>query len=193
MKRFAILLPLLAIGCFRTSPPVVFHTLTPLVQETGSPGASTCVLEVMPVALPDLLHRSQLVARGGSDALTLLESHRWGNALDKDMQRVLTDNLGALLGSGAVVNAPYGDKVQAKYRLTLEVHRCDGQPGGILQFRGTWMVTRRRDGQAVLLREASLQEPVSGREAEALVAAHNRALAALCRTMATEIKALKEE
>jgi len=52
-------------------------------------------------------------------------------------------------------------------------------------------VTRWEDGQAVLVRNASFQEAIKGRDPEALVGAHSRVLEALSRTMASELRALK--
>lgn len=192
MRRYLPIVLLFATGCFRTSPPVVFHTLVPLAQAERSKAApSHFALEVMPVRLPELLQRPQLVARGGSDTLALLEHQRWGNALDKDMQRVMTDNLSVLLDSDSVVSSPHGERVKARYRVTLDVHRCDGQPGGMLQFRCTWMVTRWEDGQAVLVRNVSFQESIQGRDPAALVGAHSRVLENLSRAMASELRSLK--
>jgi uncharacterized lipoprotein YmbA len=192
MRRIALLLPVLALGCFRTSPSVVFHTLTPTNSAPAAPVAQ-CLVEIQPVRLPELLHRSQLVVRTSADSLSLLDSHRWGNALDQDLQQVLGEDLGALLGGGSVVRYPHGEGARAKYRLNLEVHRLDGQPGGSLQFRGTWSLARREDGQVVLRRDFAIQEPVAGREVEGLVAAHNRAVAVLAQALAADLKALKGE
>jgi len=192
MRRVAVLpLFLLLSGCFKTSPPLVFHALAPLVQEEKPPASpAPFALEMMPVLLPELLQRSQIVTRNGSNTLAILETHRWGNTLGKDMQRVVAENLCTLLG-GPVVNYPFGERVKAKFRVTLDVHRCDGQPGGNLQFHCTWMVTRWEDGQAVLVRDAIFQEAVVGRDPEILVAAHSRVLAALSREVAVGIRSLK--
>ena len=192
MFPFALLCLLLISGCISPSPEVVFHTLSPMSQEAtrlasvGKPMA----LEIMPVQLPELLQRSQLVVLDGTDTYRLSATHRWGNTLEQDMQRVLTENLAALLGSDSVVPYPLGDRVQAAYRISLEVQQCEGAPGGTLTFRATWMVTQPSDGRLVLRHRWRLQEPVQGGNIEDLVSAHSRVMSALSQEMGKALQAL---
>ncbi len=185
------LLPCLAlalavgIGCSRPSAEV-FHTLGPMTLEAATtPSSQTSMaLEVMPVRLPASLQRPQLLMETGPGVLSLLESHRWGNGLDKDMQRILVENLARMTGSPTVVAYPYGEKVVATHRLEVDVHRLGGKPGGTLTLQATWMVSPRRGGPALILRETTLQRPVQGQDAEALVGAHNLILGDLSREIA---------
>jgi uncharacterized protein len=179
----------LAIGCVKSSPPVVFHTLTPLETANTTQGKALAV-EIAPVLLPDLLQRSQIVILKAPGVHRLSETHRWGNTLEKDIQRVLVDDLSALLGGGPAVPYPEGGRVKAAYRITLEVQQFDGELGGTLVFQGTWMVTRMDNDQMVLLRKSSLQEPVKGSAIEDLVAAHDRILDALSREIASGLGSL---
>ena len=179
------------IGCSRPTAEV-FHTLGPTPPEAANPALprATIALEVMPVRLPASLQRPQLMVETGPGVLSLLESHRWGNGLDKDMQRVLVENLARLTGSQTVVAYPYGEKVGATHRLEVDVHRLGGKPGGTLTLQATWMVSPRRGGPALILRETTLQRPVQGQDAEARVVAHNLILGDLSREMAVELRAL---
>jgi uncharacterized protein len=178
-------------GCVQPSPDVVFHTLSPINRENGKPPTEKpLALEIMPVQLPELLQRPQVVFLKGTGIHGLSATHRWGNTLEKDMQRVLAENLSALLGSDPVVLYPDGDRVKAIYRITLDVQQCDGEPGGLLQFRGTWMITPPDGARVIMFRKSSIQEPVAGQDIEALVSAHSRVLATLSREIATGLKSL---
>jgi hypothetical protein len=179
-----LLLLLAATGCFRRSDPVVLHVLRPLSPMREGSAAATPALEVMPVRLPEVLQRTQLVTEAGAGALSISERHRWANGLDKDVQRVLTENLSALLGSEAVVSFPDGARVKAAWRLELDVQRLDGRPGGMLFLRGSWMLVPAQGGPAILRRRVSLDEPVGGPGLEALAAAHDRVLDRLSREIA---------
>jgi uncharacterized lipoprotein YmbA len=198
MKRcdsLAILLLLVTFtSCLKRSQPVVLHTLRPLVLEASGTASSgqPLALEIMPVQIPELIQRPQIVSLQGPDRLTLSEIHHWGNPLDKDIQRVLLENLSALLGSDSIVVYPHGDRVKALYRLALEVQRLDGQPGGMLKLDATWILTGPEGGQVLLLRKVHLQEPVQGSDSDALVAAHSRVLATLSREIAQEIKNMNQ-
>lgn len=184
------------IGCSRPNVEVL-HTLSPISLETAKPtppltstAMASTTLEVMPVRLPAALQRPQLVTEGGPGTLNLLETHRWGNGLDKDIQRVLVENLSRLTGTDTVVAYPYGERVKATHRLEVDVHRLAGRPGGTLTLEATWIVARPQGGQALLFRRTTLQRPVQGQDAEALVAAHNLIIGDLAREIAVELMAL---
>ena len=179
------------IGCSHPNLEVL-HTLGPIPAEPAKTDAPTAsiALEVMPVRLPDALQRPQLVTEVGPGTLSLLETHRWGNGLDKDIQRVLVENLSLLTGSNTVVAYPYGERVTATHRLEVDVHRLDGKPGGTLTLQATWMVALPQGGQALLLRKTTLQRPVQGQDADALVAAHSMILGDLSREIAVELRTL---
>jgi uncharacterized protein len=174
------------LGCLRPSAQVALHTLQPMRQEGAVPARSGLALEILPVRLPELLQHPQMVIVQAG-ALGLSETQRWGNPLDQDMQRVLVANLGLLLGSGAVVPSPYGERVAAAYRLEVVVQACAPLPGGGLAFEAVWMVTRPGAAQAVLLRRTALREALADSGPEALAAAHSRVLEALSREIAAAL------
>ena len=179
------------LGCLRpgASPPVVFHTLAPIQAPAPPPARSTLAVEVMPVRLPEVLQRPQMVMARGS-ALELSETHRWGSPLDRDMQRVLAENLGLLLGSDAVVPSPYGGRVAATLRVEVDVQRLDARDGGDLVLQATWMVWPAAGGRALLLRRTTLREPLPGTDPDALAAAHSRILGNLSREIADGLRTI---
>jgi uncharacterized lipoprotein YmbA len=182
-KYSLLLLPvLLALGCLRSPAPVVLHSLR------GSAPAGTLArdlaVEVLPVSLPEVLQRPQLVTALGPNTVELAPGHRWANGLDQELQRVLVDELSALLGSGKVVAYPYGPRVNAAYRVEVAVQRCEGRPGGTLTFQATWMLTRGKAVEALVLRKTALTMPVPGADVASLVTAHEQAVTALAREIA---------
>ncbi|HNX31983.1 MAG TPA: PqiC family protein [Holophaga sp.] len=183
-------LGLLLLGACRSpSPEAVFHTLSPLASAAEKPFSpkGLLALEIMPVEVPELLQRPQVVLADGGDGHRLSPVHRWGNSLEKDMQRVLVENLASTLEGVVVVPSPLGEQAGAACRVSLDVHQCEGAPGGTLRFRATWMATRSDTGRMVLFRRVDLAEPVAGNGIEDLVAAHNRVLAEVGREIAREL------
>jgi hypothetical protein len=178
------------LACLHPSPAVVFHTLQPMPppQPVPAMAAGSPALEVLPVRLPDLLRRPQMVLAQGGDALGLSETHRWGNPLDQDMQRVLVADLGLLRGGAPVVPSPDGVRVAADLRLEVTVQSCVSRPGAGLVLQATWMVTRTGQDRALLFRRTELREPLDPLAGpDALAAAHSRILAALAREIATAL------
>ncbi|MFN8010517.1 MAG: PqiC family protein [Holophagaceae bacterium] len=184
VRALGVLLLALTASCLRRSDPVVLHVLRPLSPAREGAPAAAPALEVMPVRLPEALQRTQLVTEAGAGALAISERHRWANGLDRDVQRVLAENLAALLGSEAVVPFPDGERVKAAWRLELDVQRLDGRPGGTLMLRATWMLVPAKGGAAAVRRRVSLDEPVGGPGLESLAAAHDRILDRLSREIA---------
>ncbi len=170
---------------------MVFHTLRPLTLEGAPPARTGLAVEVLPVRLPEVLQRPQMVVARGSRTLGLLESQRWGNPLDRDMQRVLAQDLALLLGSDAVVPSPYGDQVGAAFRVEVEVLSCDARAGGGLTLEALWLVTRAGGGPALVVRRTTLVEPLAGPDAEALAAAHSGLVAALAKEIAGALLAAR--
>ena len=178
------------LGCMHPSQPVVFHTLRPLPGQGAPAQPSAIALEVLPVRLPELLRRPQMVVALGPSAVRLLETDRWGNPLEQDMQRVLVADLGLLRPGGPVVPSPDGARVAAALRLEVTVQSCVGRPGQGLVLQATWMVTRTGQDRALLFRRTELREPLDPPGPDGLAAAHSRILAALARQIATALAEL---
>jgi uncharacterized lipoprotein YmbA len=147
-------------------------------------------VEVEAVRLPDMLQRPQIVRSHGPGSLELSPGDRWANPLEMEMQRAIVEDLALILGSGRIVAFPFGPRVKAVYRVEVEVLRCDGSPGGALTFQANWMITRPGCEPALALGRTVREEPVRGPGTEALVEAHERALAALSQDLAKRLRSL---
>lgn len=180
----------LLVGCGTASPTVSFHTLLPLPAESPAPAPSPLRVEVMPVRIPEALQRPQLVVQTTPGRLELLEGHHWAGGLDGQLTAALRENLALLLGTEAVVAAPDGPRAKATVRVALEIQRCEATPGQGVLFKGSWMILSVETGTALAMKGAELREPVSGKGPEALAAAHGRALGALSRLIAADLRSL---
>jgi hypothetical protein len=187
LVALAATLLLAGLGCLKPSAPVIYHTLQGAPE--GGPGRGPAV-EVMAVHLPEVLQRPQIVLSLGPGSVELAAGHRWGNPLEKDLQRVLVADLGGLLGSGRVAAYPGGPAVGAAYRVEVDIIRCQGRPGGTLNFLATWMITRPGGVEAVVLASTRVLEPVAALTTEALVAAHEQAMARLSADIAGRLQGL---
>lgn len=186
MRRLALLLLLAPIACVHRVADPVLHVLHPL-PASGTAEAAGPVLELMAPRLPEVLQQSKLVLETGG-RVDLIPGHRWANDLDEDLRRVLAADLAARLGAARVAPFPEGRARGATHRLAVDVLRLAGRPGGALVFEGTWTLTAATDGKAVLHRPFRLEEPVKDGDVEALVAAHDRALAALAQAITEALR-----
>ena len=162
-------------ACLRTAPAVVLYTLEPLPATAAdaqpAPAAGPAV-EVLPVRLPEVLRRPQLLEARGTGRFGLLENHRWGNPLDQEVQRVLVADLAALLGGAPVVPSPYGARVGAAWQVQVDVQSWAAEPGQGLVLEATWMLIRPETGQAAVFRRSTLREPLAGPGPDALSLIH---------------------
>lgn len=193
-----MVLLLIAVGCRGKTPPVFFYTLSPLPATVSSPDGrvkNTISVGVGPVNLPDFLNTPRIATRSGDGPKILFsEFHRWGGYLDKDLLRVVSENLSAELATEHVQPYPWSESFRPVYQVTLDVRQLDGDLEGDVTLNVVWRLfeTDRKDGSSVLKRSV-ITEPVNASAAddyEALAAAHSRALARLSARIAEAIRNL---
>jgi len=188
------LVVLLFAGCRSAAPPTAFYTLTSVTKAEGAGQGSAptrdLAVGIGPVQFPGYLDRPQIITRTAPDRLTLSEFNRWGGSLQQDFPRVLAENVATLLGTERVLAYPWGDRLDPAYRVALDVQQFDGDLGGAVVLKATWILTGREGKTPLAVRKAEIREPVSGTDYDALVAAQSRAVAALSREIAGEIRKL---
>jgi len=184
-------------GCFGTSLPTRFYTLSP--PENGgapAPAAYDAVLAVGPVNIPNYLDRRQIVSRTGQNGIVLAELDQWGGSLDDEITRVLVTGIAERLGSLHIAalfgKFPAMADTGRDYRIPVKVSRFDGVRGGTVVLNVVWSVVEKRDKQEKYLftQESAITEDVAGDSYEALVAAMERAVGKLGREMADRLAPL---
>jgi uncharacterized lipoprotein YmbA len=118
------------------------------------------------------------------------EFHRWGGALEDEILRVLTENLGIILGSNQV--RTYSDELQEPdYRVGISMQRFEGVDGQEALLKASWAISSPRSGKLLKTREGVFTVPIADPDDyETIVAAQSSALAALSRDIATDIHRL---
>ena len=185
---------ILLCGCAGTSPSVTFYTLNALSgTKTESPrddveqGIQGLAVGVGPVTFPGYLDRPQIVTRMGPHRLDISEFHRWGDTLLKDFSRIVAKNISILLSTKRVTVYPWSDDFSPDYQIRLDVEQFDGQLGDSVSLDVRWSVTG-REGRDIVFQTSSIEEPLSTKDYEGLVAAMSRAVATLSREIAKEIQ-----
>jgi len=177
------------------SRPSVFYALNPMDAYSSAAQQITKDLRVGvgPVRLPDYLNRPQIVVRQGENRLTVDEFHRWGGALDDEILRILTENLGVLLGSDQV--RVYADDFgQPDCRVTVTLQRFEGVDDREAQLKASWAILQPRTGTVLKTREGLFRTPIKEPgDYEQIVSAQSDALAALSREIAVDIHRLHSE
>ncbi|RKP43609.1 PqiC family protein [Trinickia fusca] len=176
-----------ALGGCGSSPVARFYTLKPDATLTSGESSMPLHVVVNPVTIPDLVDRPQIVTRVAGNRVSLDEFDRWAEPLKSDIARVIAADLGALLGSEHVSVFDTGADVPPVWRVRVDVMRFDSAPGDAVTVEAQWTVWSPKKSAPVTGRSLE-HESVQGQGYDALVAAHDRALAAVSRDIESAIR-----
>jgi uncharacterized protein len=168
-----------------SSPPPRYYTLAPVAVDTPKVTTSYRVA-VGPVTLPELVDRPHLVLRTGANQVLIAEQHRWAEPLRHELSRVIAANLARELGAW-VGDAREAASQDADYRVTIDVRRFDSTLGEGITIEALWVI-RGNGGAAPYRGHSFVREPAGGGY-DGLVAAHDRALAAMSQEIANALQA----
>jgi uncharacterized lipoprotein YmbA len=142
------------------------------------------------VSLPRYLDQPQLVTRVGGSQLAYDELHRWAGGFEPNVLRALGDDLSARLGTKRVVAYPAEAPFPLAYRVTLDIFRFDGRPGGEMVLRARWILHDGSGEEGPWSEEAEIRHPLPDADVQSLVAAHDAALGVLAGEIAARIEDL---
>ena len=186
----ALLVLLAACGA---APKERFYTLTD--GRGGGGGATLPSLDyavvVGPVFVPEVVDRPQLVLRMAGSEVRIEDQARWAEPLRQAIGRVMAVNIAHGLSNARVSSQGQGTTGEADFRVVIDVQRFDSAPGVAATIEVTWTVRRAMSGEQETVR-VRIEEPVSGPDYEALVAAHARAIARVSDGIVTAIRASRQ-
>ena len=192
--RYALLLLVMVtvLGCWGSKPPVTFYTLTPIpaIQDAGNDQTilKDVLIGIGPVKFPKIIDRPQIVTRPAPGRIDLAEFKRWGGFLKDDFLSVMAENMATLLGTDQVVVYPWPGGLNPSYRIEFEVHQFDGKLGDSVVLRVSWILKTPDKTDNTHLKRATIVQPVSGPDFDALVAAKSKALEKFSRMILDEMK-----
>jgi uncharacterized lipoprotein YmbA len=191
-SRVVAALALLCAGCLvgRSREARTF-VLDPLAaREAGSPSAAPAsVVGVAKVTVPGWIDRPQVTARGPAGEILTDDFSRWGEPIAKGMQRVLAENLAALLPDRRVVVTPFATGDTIDHRLEVTLVEAARQTDGSVLLDARWDVVG-ASGEVLLRRRSSHRASGLAAGAAGAVAGASEALAALSREIAEAVAGL---
>lgn len=173
-------------GCGH-SPTSSFYRLKPDATLTTMGASAPLYVVVSPVTIPELVDRPQIVVSLADNQVSPNEFERWADPLKGDIQRAIVGDLAALLGSAHVAVYDVGTSGPPVWRVRVDVMRFESVPGDVATVDAQWTVWPPQKATPILGHTLA-NEPVQGQGYDALVAAHDRALAAVSRDIASAIR-----
>jgi hypothetical protein len=187
-----VLLPLATLLTSCAGSPITHHFTLGTGLATALPQGLTPSVVITQTTLPTLIDRPQLVIRRSDNRVSIEEFQRWAAPLQREIPRVLADELGRQLDSGRVLSLPVdGQDFDADFRLRLDIQRFEALEGQGAEADVVWRL-RPRQGKPVVGRSV-LREASEAHDAEALVAAQRRLLNALAADIAGQVRHMADK
>lgn len=186
LTALALLCGLLALAGGCASDPSRHYTLSP--APVNAPGGSRADLAVVvgPVTVPEVVDRPQIVLRVGANEVRLDELNRWASSLQDEIARTVAQNLMARLGTPNATASAQAPKNEAGYRVSIAVQRFESALGDSATLDALWTVRKAKEG-ATRTGRTTVTESASGKDLDAVVAAHSRAIGRLSEDIAAAI------
>ncbi|MFZ2445257.1 MAG: PqiC family protein [Syntrophobacteraceae bacterium] len=188
------LLSLLCLGGCGTSKPPNYYILSSL--QSQAPGVKTAGAEndltigVGPIKIPDYLDRPQMATRSTPYSLQFAEFDKWAESLEKNLTRVLAENLSILLSTERVVVFPWPGSMHVLYQVTVDVARLEYTPDGKATLAAAWSVFGNEGQELLAMKRSRIIAPVQTAGFEAIASAQSRAVEDMSREIAAFIETL---
>ena len=197
-RALAGLVPTLAVavllgGCvLKRSNPAQTYVLDPLAAPGSAPPRETPlgVVGVLKVTVPGWIDRPQVTGRAARGQIVTDEFARWGEPIGRGIQRVVAENLAALLPDRRVMAAPFAPSQAIDQRVDLGVTEAARQVDGSVLVEARWAVLGPKGETLVQRRSSHRANPTAAGPAGA-VAGASEALAGLSRDIAEALRALQ--
>jgi uncharacterized lipoprotein YmbA len=184
-------------GCMNFSPmadPSRFFTLTPLPQAEQSLALDTgktngLFLGVGPIRFPAYLDREQIVTRAAQNRIYISENDRWAEPLEENFTRVLSQNLGMLLGGARIIRYPWQTSQRPKCQIEMEVLRFEPSTRQEVELLADWALIDLSNKTLLVFKQSRIARQTGTKSIEASVAGLSEMLADLSREIADTILA----
>lgn len=177
--------------------PSRFYTLTPLTGATGDTAGrgyhpDRVALGVGPITLPGYLDREQVVTRISENRFAVAENDRWGEPLQENVVRVLSQNLSLLLSSDQVIRFPWPSTHRPTYQVEIDVLRFEADTSRRARLVARWIMSDVATREALVVRESRLDRLAEGRSADASVASLSGLLEDFSSEIADAVRAMAQ-
>ncbi|HEV7734060.1 MAG TPA: PqiC family protein, partial [Candidatus Binatia bacterium] len=170
-----VLVVVLATGCSLLAPEPDRSRFFVLAADVGAPtpapGERELMIGVGPVTIPGYLDRNEMATRLSSEELRYSTLERWAEPLGEGIERVMSENLIALLPDDLVLRFPWLVTAPVDYQVQLGVRRFEADQQGTAELAVRWTIREPRTGRYRVARESVLHAAGSGTDPDIAVRA----------------------
>jgi uncharacterized lipoprotein YmbA len=155
-------------------------------EPRGSGTGSAPLIAVMPVTLPALIDRPQLVVRTSAHEVGILENHRWAEPLAADLTRALIASLQRTAAGLDFESAEAAQAQKAERVLEVDIAELLSGPGPVTSLQASWILY---DRARVVVKQGQLARSVPTQGGyEAIADAYADAIAQIAEAIARAIR-----
>jgi uncharacterized lipoprotein YmbA len=184
------------VGCSPLAPRpdyTKFFVLTPIVDVSNPASAkSNLAIGVGPIDFPGYLQRTQVVTRTAPNQIELSAIDRWGEPLDKNFKRVLSENLAQLLNTYRIEEYPWNHETKVDYQISIQVLNFETTADGQSLLRARWIIKDPGNDRDLYATETTANTPVAPGDT-GISAALSSDLATLSKAIAEQVTTLNEQ
>jgi uncharacterized lipoprotein YmbA len=181
----------LALGCLKRTKVSETYVLDPLsARSADSPSqVPEGTVGVLKVAVPGWIDRPQLAGRSPTGQIVTNEFARWGEPLPRGVQRVLAENLAALLPNRRIVTAPLSPNQVVDQLVDVTLSEAARQADGSVLVEARWAILG-PTGATLVQRRTSHRARPTAAGALGAVTGVSEAIAELSSEIAGALRAL---
>ena len=147
------------------------------------------VVGVLKVTVPGWIDRPQIAGRSSAGQIQTNEFARWGEPVARGVQRVVAENLAALLPTRRIVMAPFSPNQVVRHSVDITLSEAARQADGSVLVEARWALLGPRSATLVQRRTSHRVHPTAAGAAGA-VTGMSEAIAELSREIAAALRAL---
>jgi uncharacterized lipoprotein YmbA len=178
-------------GCLKRTQVSEIYVLEPVAARDAAAPSPTpqAVVGVLKVTVPGWIDRPQVTGRSATGRIVADEFARWGEPVAKGVQRVVVENLAALLPTRRILMAPFAPDQVVDQRVEITLFEAARQADGSVLVEARWALLG-PGGAALVQRRTSHRAHPSAAGAAGAVTGASEAIAELSREIAGAVRAL---
>jgi hypothetical protein len=177
-------------SCTSATPQVTYYSLAG--TDAAKPAAQRheqLVVSVGPVALPDVLKKTQIATDGADGRYKLSDYHRWAGGVDRDFARAVAEQLANRLGTEKITLYPADHYAQPTDQILFDILAMDGVLGREANLAVRWSLVDPKSKNARMTRRSTFSEQPADGSYDAWIIAQRHNINRLSEEIASAIKA----
>lgn len=187
-----VLMAVLALSACGRSKEAQLYVLNPIAVPKKTTHHYTHLrIGIDEVKIPGYIEKLPLIIHYTAHQVTQEEFHQWGEALNKNIERVIRTNLGTLLPGALVATSPWDALFKPNYHLQITMPQFSVDINGNSILRAEYLIYHNE--QLIEKRDVYYQQKTPEVTPENLVISMNNNLTSLSRDIATYFSARARE